>query len=121
MEEALNERADGTIAILTCSSPSNAGRIAVKAAIAQFHYRPGRVIWAQAKQPLEDIEAVARSADRILVIDGCPTCCVMKKLGELGIKADGHVVVTDLLGIKKCMADVKYEEVEQVIKAIDRL
>ncbi len=121
MEEALNAGMDGMTAILTCSSPSNAGRIAVHAAIAQFHLKQGRVVWAQAKQPLEDIEAVALSADRVLVIDGCPTGCVMKKLGELGIKADGRVVVTDLLGIKKSMADVKYEEVEQVIRAIDRL
>lgn len=117
----MDEHNGKTIALLTCSSPSNAGRIAIQAAITLIHFRPGRFLWAQAKQPLEDIEAVARSADRILVIDGCPTCCVMIKLGEIGIKADGHIVVTDLLGIKKSMADVKFEEVEQVIAAIDRL
>jgi uncharacterized metal-binding protein len=109
------------MALLTCSSPSNAGRIAIQASIAMMHFRPGRFVLAQAKQPLEDIEAVARSADRVLVIDGCPTCCVMKKLGEMGIKADGHVVVTDLLGIKKSMAGVKFEEVRQVIEAVSRL
>ncbi len=121
MIEDLYEGAHGTIAILTCSSPSNAGRIAVQAAITQLHFKQGRVVWAQAKQPVEDIEAAARSADRVIVIDGCPTCCVMKKLGELGIQADGHVVVTDLLGIKKSMADIEWEEVDRVIEAIGRL
>jgi uncharacterized metal-binding protein len=121
MEEALSELDSGTIAILTCSSPSNAGRIAIQAAIMLLQYKPGCVVWAQAKQPLEDIGAVARSADKILVIDGCPTSCVVKKLGEMGLKADGQVIVTDLLGIQKSMADVKFEEVDQVIKAISRL
>lgn len=121
MEERKNEQDGETIALLTCSSPSNAGRIAIQAAITQLQYMPGRFVWAQAKQPLEDIEAVARSADRILVIDGCPTCCVAKKLGEMGLKADGHVVVTDLLGITKSMADIKSEEVVKVIEAIGRL
>jgi uncharacterized metal-binding protein len=121
MEEALKEQDAGTIAILTCSSPSNAGRIAIQAAITLLHVKPGHVIWAQAKQPIGDIEAVARSADKILVIDGCPASCVVKKLDEIGMKADGHVVVTDLLGIQKSMADVKYEEVDQIIEAIGRL
>ncbi len=109
------------VAILTCSSPSNAGRIAVRAAVTLLHLQPGRIVWAQAKQSLEEIEAVARSADKIVIIDGCPTGCVMKKLDEMGLKADGRVVVTDLLGIQKSMADVRHEEVDRVIEAIDRL
>ncbi len=121
MGENLKGMAHGTTAILTCSSPSNAGRIAIQAAIAEMSLKQGRVIWAQTKQPLEDIEEAARSAGRVLAIDGCPTCCVAKKLGELGIEADGHLVVTDLLGIKKSMAGVKFEEVKKVMDAIDRL
>lgn len=116
-----NEQDTDTMAILTCSSPSNVGRIAVQAAITLLHVMPGYVVWAQAKQPTDDIEAVARSADKIVVIDGCPTCCVAKKLDEMGLKADGHVVVTDLLGIQKSMADVKSGEIDQVIEAIGRL
>lgn len=117
----MNKGADGIIAIITCSSPSNAGRIAVQAAVVLLHYQPGHIVWAQAKQPLDDIEAVARSADKILVIDGCPASCVVKKLGEMGLNADGRVIVTDLLGIRKSMADVKPEEVDRVIEAIGRL
>src|SRR5512146_1612669 len=103
------DSSNGTIALLTCSSPSNAGRIAIRAAVTLLQFNPGRMEWAQLKQPIEDIEEVARSADKILVIDGCPTCCVEKKLGEMGMKADGHVIVTDLLGITKSMADIKGE------------
>ncbi|OPY27698.1 MAG: DGC domain protein [Methanocella sp. PtaU1.Bin125] len=121
MEDALNEWNDGNIAILTCSSPSNAGRIAIQAAVTLLHYKPGRVIWAEARRPLGEIEAVARSADKILVIDGCPTSCVVKKLGEMGLKADGRIIVTDLLGIQKSMAEVRGEQVDQVIEAIGRL
>lgn len=121
MEERMNERDGETIALLTCSSPSNAGRIANRAAVTILQFNPGRVEWAQAKQPLEDIEAVARSADRIIVIDGCPTCCVMKKLGEMGLESDGHVIVTELCGITKSMADITSEEVGKVIEAVDRL
>ncbi len=112
---------NGNLSILTCSSPSNAGRIANRAAVTLVQFNSGLVEWAQAKQPLEDIEAVARSADRILVIDGCPTCCMMKKLGELGLKADGHIIVTDLLSITKSMVEIKSGEVEKVIEALGRL
>ncbi len=111
---------DGSIAILTCSSPSNAGRIAIQAAVTLLQFNPGRIEWAQTKQPLEDIEAVAGSADRIFAIDGCPTCCVEKKLAEMGMKSDGHLVVTDLLGISKSMSDVKPEEIRKVVEEIDR-
>lgn len=121
MGESFDDTGAGTIAVLTCSSPSNAGRIAIQAALTLMQYRPGSVVWAQAKQPLEDIGAVALSADKILVIDGCPTSCVVKKLGELGLKADGLVIVTDLLGIPKTMADVRFEEVDQVVRAVSRL
>jgi uncharacterized metal-binding protein len=111
---------DGSIAILTCSSPSDAGRIAIQAAIALLQFNPGRMEWAQMKQPLEDIEAVARSAERIFAIDGCPTCCVETKLAEMGLRSEGHLVVTDLLGINKSMADVKPEEIRKVIEEINR-
>jgi uncharacterized metal-binding protein len=118
MGESFDDMDAGTIAVLTCSSPSNAGRIAIQAAVMLLQFRPGSIVWAQAKQPLDEIETVARSADKILVIDGCPTSCVVKKLGEIGLKADGQVIVTDLLGIQKSMADVKFEEVDRVVRAI---
>jgi uncharacterized metal-binding protein len=121
MVEPSKGGAHGATAILTCSSPSNAGRIAIQAAVAEFNLKQGRVVWAQMKQPLEDIEEAARSMDRVIAIDGCPTCCVMKKLDEMGMKADGHLIVTEFLGIQKSMADVKFEEVRKVMEAIDRL
>lgn len=94
-------------------------KIAARTALVLQQYRPGRFEWVQTKQTTDTIEAVADLTDSILVIDGCPECCGMKKLNDMGLKADHHLIVADLLGIKKNMDEPKPEEVEKIIKAID--
>jgi uncharacterized metal-binding protein len=110
-----------TVALLTCSSVSNTARIAAQAAIVLLQYQPGRIEWVQVKQPEDTILEAVRSADRVLVLDGCAEGCGIKKLGTMGITFDHQVIVTEVLGIKKSMADVKYEEVEKIVQVIDQL
>lgn len=109
----------GMILLLTCSSPSNVGHIAARAALAVMQYRPGRYEWCQAKQPEDTIESIAGSCDAVIAIDGCHESCCMKKLSGMGVKVSGHIVVSELLGITKSMAEVKPEEVEKVVNAVN--
>lgn len=106
--------------LLTCSSPSNVGHIAARAALAVTQYRPGRYEWCQTKQPDDTIQAIAGSCDAAIVIDGCHESCCMKKLNGSGVNVITHIVVTELLGITKSMAEIKPEEVEKVVSIVNR-
>ena len=106
--------------LLTCSSPSNVGHIAARVALVLMQYHPGSFEWCQTKQPDDTIGTIASSCDAAIAIDGCHESCCMKKLSGMGVKVDRHIVVTELLGITKSMAEVKPEEVEKVVNAVNR-
>jgi uncharacterized metal-binding protein len=63
-----------------------------------------------------DIVETTRSADRILVIDGCPTDCARKTLERAGFKTFTFVRVTDL-GIEKGKTPVTEETIGKVAAA----
>lgn len=119
MEESDSDKS-GTIMLLTCSSPSNVGHIAARAALAVMQYRPGHYEWCQTKQPDDTIETIASSCDTVIAIDGCHESCCMKKLSGMNVTMDRHIVVAELLGITKSMAEIKPEEVEKVVNAVNR-
>jgi uncharacterized metal-binding protein len=52
------------------------------------------------------------------VLDGCTDCCATKKLTAAGITPDLHIIATELGIVKNGMADVKYDEIETVVRAI---
>ena len=55
----------------------------------------------------------------MILLDGCHDCCAGKKLGATNISPHVHIIATDLGIEKNGMADVKYQEIEQVVAAIE--
>lgn len=85
--------------------------------------RPGVFAWVKAQKPQEDIQACAEDADEIVVIDGCEDHCATKKLCTAGVECPCryHVVATECGIVKNGMADVRYEEIEQMLQALARI
>jgi uncharacterized metal-binding protein len=71
----------------------------------------------QAQQSAESLEAGARDAEEVVVIDGCTDCCAKKKLSPC-IAPHRHIIATELGITKNGMADVQFHEIEKVIDAI---
>jgi uncharacterized metal-binding protein len=107
-------------ALVTCSGISNTGKLTTQAAQVLLQRKPGTFIWMHAKQSAGSLEAEARDAECVIVLDGCTDCCATKKLTAAGIFADIHLIATGLGVVKNGMADVQYHEIETVVKAVDR-
>ena len=106
-----------TIALITCSGLSNTGRLTTEAALTLIQRKPGIFVWIHAHQSAESLEAWARDADEVVVIDGCTDRCAMKKLSSC-IKPHRHIIATELGIVKNGMADVQFHEIEKMIDAI---
>lgn len=65
---------------------------------------------------VKNIIETTRSADRILVIDGCPTDCARKTLDRVGIGKYAFVRVTDL-GLEKGKTPVTDEAIAKAAAA----
>jgi uncharacterized metal-binding protein len=87
--------------ICVCSGASNVGQISNKAAMVLGEEGTGRFFClAGIGGNIARMVDTARDADKRVVIDGCPTACGKATLERAGLKADVHVVVTEL-GVKK--------------------
>jgi uncharacterized metal-binding protein len=105
-------------ALVTCSGISNTGKLTTQAGIILMQRKPGRFLCMNCKQSAETLRADAGGAGRIIVLDGCTDCCATKKLTAAGLSADVHIIATELGIEKNGMADVKYDEIERVVRAI---
>jgi len=57
----------------------------------------------------------ARDADRLLVLDGCPTACASKCVSKAGISRFDHIIVTEQ-GIKKSKSfDLLPGDIDKVV------
>jgi len=88
--------------IFSCSSTYNVGQIANQAALdlQQEGVAPILCLGAVAANH-EDIIAQARTADRIVGIDGCERACTKKTLERAGLHTTDHVIATNLSIAKK--------------------
>jgi uncharacterized metal-binding protein len=110
-----------TYALVTCSGISNTGKLTTQAAQVLLQRKPGQYIWMHAKQSTATLEAEIGDADEVIVIDGCGDCCAKKKLSSSRIAPDHHIIATEL-GIEKMgMGEVKYDEIETVVRAIMKM
>lgn len=107
-----------TYALVTCSGISNTGKLTTQAGILLMQRKPGRYLCMNCKQSAESLRADAAGAERLIALDGCTDCCATKKLAAAGLTADVQIIATGLGIEKNGMADVKYDEIEQVIGAI---
>jgi uncharacterized metal-binding protein len=107
-----------TFALVTCSGISNTGKLTTQAALALLQRRPGQYIWMHAKQSAATLEAEIGDAEQVIVIDGCTDCCAKKKLSASCLAPHHHIIATELGIEKNGMAEVQYDEIEKVVRAV---
>lgn len=107
-----------TFALVTCSGVSNTGRLTTQAGMLLMQRKPGMFQCMNCKQSAETLRCDVVGAERIIVIDGCTDCCATKKITAAGLTPDVHIIATELGIEKNGMADVKYDEIETVIRAV---
>jgi uncharacterized metal-binding protein len=100
--------------VFACSGAANVGKIADEAARKLSREGKGKMYClAGLGGNVKDIVETTRSADQILVIDGCPTDCAKKTVERAGIKQFSFVRVTDL-GMEKGKTPVNDDAIAKV-------
>lgn len=107
-----------TFALVTCSGISNTGKLTTQAALTLLQRRPGYYVWMHARQSTATLEKEIGDAEQVIVIDGCTDCCAKKKLRTSLLVPDCHIVATDLGIVKNGMAEVQYDEINKVVRAV---
>jgi len=103
--------------IFACSGASNVGKMADEAARKLAREGKGKMYClAGLGGDVKNIIETTRSADRILVIDGCPTDCAKKTLDRVGIGKYAFIRVTDL-GLEKGKTPVSDEAISKAAAA----
>jgi uncharacterized metal-binding protein len=110
------------VVLLTCSGSANCGQIANQATLELTQEGIGKMyclagIGAHNQGMIES----AKSADRIVVIDGCPTACGQKTAQHAGLTVTDWICVTQN-GIKKTHnLDIKSEDINLIVKRAKEL
>jgi uncharacterized metal-binding protein len=107
-----------TCALVTCSGISNTGKLTTQAALILLQRRSGQYVWTNARQSAATLEAEIGDAEQVIVIDGCKDCCAEKKLSASRLLPHHHIIATDLGIGKNGMAEVQYDEIEKVVRAV---
>ncbi len=107
-------------AVITCSGLSNTWRLTTQVVTILVSHHPATICWVKAHKGLEDIADTIEDADMIIVIEGCSDHCASKKIIDVGIKADIHLVATDLRIEKNGMAEVQWSDIEKVLAAVEQ-
>ncbi|MDD1685137.1 MAG: putative zinc-binding protein [Methanoregula sp.] len=107
-----------TFALVTCSGISNTGKLTTQAARILLQRKPGKYIWMHTKQSAATLEAEIGDAEQVIVIDGCMDCCATKKLAKVCLASHRHIIATELGIEKNGMAEVQYDEIEKVVRAV---
>lgn len=107
-----------TILVVTCSGVSNTGKLTTQAGLLLMQRKPGMFQCMNCKQSAESLRTDVEGAERLIVLEGCTDCCASKKLSAAGLVPDVHIIATALGIEKNGMADVKYSEIEKVVRAV---
>jgi uncharacterized metal-binding protein len=107
-------------ALVTCSGISNTGKLTTQAALILMQRRPGHYVWIHVKQSAATLEAEIGEAESVIIIDGCTDCCAMKKLSQSNLVPHHHIIATELGIVKNGMGEVRYNEIEKVVAAVDQ-
>jgi len=101
--------------IFACSGAADVGEITDKAARKLTKEGVGRMFCtAGIGGRISGIVKTTESADRILVIDGCPLNCVKNSLEQAGFNKFRHLQLADL-GLEKCSSPVMEENISKVV------
>jgi uncharacterized metal-binding protein len=107
-------------ALITCSGLSNTGRLTTQVATILISRHPAAITWVKAHKGAENIADSVEDADLIIVLEGCSDLCASKKIIDVGIKADIHLVATELGVVKNGLAEVQWSDIENVLTAIEQ-
>ncbi len=107
-----------TITLITCSGLSNVGRLTTAVAQHALMHRPGRIEWVRAQAGPDAIADAADDADFVIALDGCEDRCGSKKAAEAGVEPSVCIMATELGIVKDGRAEVKYTEIETVVRAV---
>jgi len=118
VQEACGCSAD-EILVYPCAGGSNVGQLSNAAGVELTQNHLGRLFCLAAiGGHIAPKTEAARSATRVVAIDGCADFCSRKTLEHAGFDVTDHVVVTDL-GIKKDKdLVVNHEDVQRVSSAV---
>ena len=104
------------VTLITCSGLSKTGKLTTQAGVALLRASPGLVeACVPADRPLEE---TTRYAERILVLDGCSDACALRRLREIGVEPDLHIVATEYGIAKGGMAEPQFDEIERLTGAV---
>lgn len=107
--------------ICTCSGVADVGAVADQAARRLHRNGTGRMVClAAVAGRVEPILSQARTAERVMAIDGCSNHCVKKVLNLAGVERVEHLVVTDL-GMEKGKTELSHHTIHKVVEAGARL
>jgi uncharacterized metal-binding protein len=107
-------------ALITCSGLSNTGRLTTQVAAILMSRYPASITLVKAHKDGKKIAEAAENADLIIVLEGCSDHCASKKIIDVGIKADIHLVATELGVEKNGMAEVQWCDIEKVLTVIEQ-
>jgi uncharacterized metal-binding protein len=112
---------NGEKLIFTCAGAAYTGQVANRSGVQLMEQGAGHLfciaaVAAGIEQKLER----ARQAGTRIAIDGCEDLCVRKTLEKAGLKADVHVVLTDM-GIEKKPAQPNMiSDAKKVVEAVNQ-
>jgi uncharacterized metal-binding protein len=105
------------VVFLSCSGSANCGQIANQAAVNLTREGAGNMYClAGIGSHHEGMIESAKSADRIVVLDGCPTACAKKTTEHAGINVTDWICVTKMGITKADNYDIKPQEIELVMQ-----
>jgi uncharacterized metal-binding protein len=101
--------------IFACSGAADVGAIADKSARTMAEQGVGKMFClAGIGGQVEKIMETTKSADRILVIDGCPMNCTKRCLEQAGFDNITHLQLADM-GLEKGKSPVSSENIWRVV------
>jgi uncharacterized metal-binding protein len=110
------------VIFFSCSGASNCGQIANQVAVKLTEEGVGKMFCiAGLGAHNEGMIQAAKSADRIVAIDGCNTACSRKVLDHLGLTVTDCICVTDM-GIEKVHKfNILSEEITIALSCVRKL
>lgn len=107
------------VLVFPSSGWANVGQIANEAAVDLDRTHVARIYClAGVAAHIPGMVDSAKSASRVIAIDGCPVACAKNALEHAGVRIDQAIIVTEL-GIEKKHSFIwEIEQVETVISAV---
>jgi uncharacterized metal-binding protein len=107
------------VTLVTCSGLSNTGKLTARVGMVLLQRYPESVEASLPAQCLPaSLEEATRSAGCVLALDGCEDTCALKKLREIGVEPDLHVVATGCGIVKNGMAEPRFDDIERLAGAV---